>query len=166
MEQTYRMVVGVDGSVAGQRALNWAVAEAARRQHAGQPCVVLAICAWQFEPLAEPESVAIRLPDPKVAAERLIDEAVTRACEDHPEVSVATEVLDGVPHDVLVRAGDQADLLVLGSHGHNHLYTAVVGSVTEGCIRNATCPVLVIPMAHGAPTTVSDKALARSDVSS
>ena len=38
-----------------------------------------------------------------------------------------------------------ADLIVAGSHGHGALYNALVGSVTEGVMRRAKCPVLVVP---------------------
>jgi nucleotide-binding universal stress UspA family protein len=159
MEPTYRMIVGVDGSTASDRALRWAVTEAARRIRTGQPCAVQAITAWRHAPEREPESVVVRPPDPRVAAERLLDKAVGAAVEEHPDVAVAAEVVEGVPEDVLVRAADRADLLVLGSHGHSDVYLAVVGSVTEGCIRNATCPVLVIPVAREASTNARRAAI-------
>lgn len=38
-----------------------------------------------------------------------------------------------------------ADLIVLGSHGHGALYRSLVGSVSEGVLRGATCPVLIVP---------------------
>ena len=38
-----------------------------------------------------------------------------------------------------------ADLIVVGSHGHGALYRALVGSVSEGVIRGARCPVLLVP---------------------
>jgi len=38
-----------------------------------------------------------------------------------------------------------ADLIIMGSHGHSALYDLIVGSVTEGVLRKASCPVLVIP---------------------
>ena len=38
-----------------------------------------------------------------------------------------------------------ADLIVIGSHGHGAVYKALVGSVSEGIIRQASCPVLIIP---------------------
>lgn len=39
----------------------------------------------------------------------------------------------------------KADMIILGSHGHGALYRALVGNVSEGVIRKASCPVLVIP---------------------
>jgi len=38
-----------------------------------------------------------------------------------------------------------ADLIVIGSHGHGALYHVLVGSVGEGILAHATCPVLVVP---------------------
>jgi len=37
-----------------------------------------------------------------------------------------------------------ADLIVIGSHGRAGIKRALVGSVAEGVMRNAPCPVLVI----------------------
>lgn len=39
----------------------------------------------------------------------------------------------------------EADLIVVGSHGHGKLYTTLLGSVSEGVVRNARCPVLLVP---------------------
>ena len=39
-----------------------------------------------------------------------------------------------------------ADMIVVGSHGHGALYHLIVGSVAEGVLRKATCPVLVVPV--------------------
>ncbi len=38
-----------------------------------------------------------------------------------------------------------ADLIVLGSHGHGAVYRALVGSVSEGVLRHGVCPVLIVP---------------------
>jgi len=37
------------------------------------------------------------------------------------------------------------DVIIMGSHGHGALYHLIVGSVTEGVIKHASRPVLVIP---------------------
>lgn len=36
-------------------------------------------------------------------------------------------------------------LVVVGSHGHGLLRDLLVGSVTEGLLRKAICPILVVP---------------------
>jgi len=41
----------------------------------------------------------------------------------------------------------EADLIIVGSHGKGALYRALLGSVSEGVVRGATQPVLVIPSA-------------------
>ena len=39
----------------------------------------------------------------------------------------------------------QLQLQALGPHGHGAVYRALVGSVAEGVVRGATCPVVVVP---------------------
>ena len=38
-----------------------------------------------------------------------------------------------------------ANLVVVGSHGKGAMYQLLVGSISEGVLRKAECPVLVIP---------------------
>jgi nucleotide-binding universal stress UspA family protein len=40
---------------------------------------------------------------------------------------------------------EEADLIVMGSHGRGALYRRIMGSVSEGVLREAKCPVLIIP---------------------
>jgi nucleotide-binding universal stress UspA family protein len=40
-----------------------------------------------------------------------------------------------------------ADLIVLGSHGHGRVYDLLVGSTCEGVLRHASIPVLIVPSA-------------------
>lgn len=40
-----------------------------------------------------------------------------------------------------------AELIVMGSHGHGAVWDLLVGSVSEGVIRRASCPVVVVPTA-------------------
>lgn len=38
-----------------------------------------------------------------------------------------------------------ADMIVMGSHGRGLMYQLIVGSVSEGVLHKAQCPVLVVP---------------------
>ena len=138
--QTYRIVVGVDGSEGGRRALSWAVAEAARRGG-----TVQAVTAWLW---TQPDLGADLGAEHETAARQALDEAIAAARRGHPDVAVAAETAAGFAAEVLTRAAADADLLVLGSHGHSRLFHAVLGSVAEECIRAAVCPVVVVPVPH------------------
>ena len=38
-----------------------------------------------------------------------------------------------------------ADAIIIGSHGHGAVHRLLLGSVSEGVLRGAECPVLVVP---------------------
>jgi len=40
---------------------------------------------------------------------------------------------------------NNVDMIVLGSHGHGALFHLLVGSVSDGVIRQAACPVIIVP---------------------
>jgi nucleotide-binding universal stress UspA family protein len=52
----------------------------------------------------------------------------------------------GTPATAITRAAKDwpADLIVIGSHGRSGMRRAMLGSVAEGVMRNAPCPVLVV----------------------
>lgn len=50
----------------------------------------------------------------------------------------------------------KADYIVVGSHGHTAAYDLLIGSVAQGVLRKANCPVLVVPMFT--PTRVAQAA--------
>ena len=53
---------------------------------------------------------------------------------------------------ILEKARDlPADLVVIGSHGKGALKSALLGSVSQGVLRRAPCPLLVIPLAKDEP---------------
>jgi nucleotide-binding universal stress UspA family protein len=74
-----------------------------------------------------------------------LDELHTQAAVEGLEV-LALHIQGPIVDKVLDQAVEhQADLIVMGSHGHGALYEFLVGSVTSGVLRAAKCPVLVIP---------------------
>ncbi|GIH21103.1 universal stress protein [Rugosimonospora africana] len=136
---TYRIVAGVDGSAGGERALRWAVHEAASRGG-----TVQAVTAYTFDNI-DPASLAGRQQH-QVTVEQMLGAQVVAALANDPRVAVTTRVVFGNPTEVLLDSACDATLLVLGSHGHGRLFHAVLGSVADSCVRRATCPVVVIPV--------------------
>ena len=39
----------------------------------------------------------------------------------------------------------EADIIIVGSHGRGALQRLLVGSISEGILRHAKCPILIIP---------------------
>ena len=54
--------------------------------------------------------------------------------------------LNGIPEKKIVELADQekVDLIVMGTHGRSGVSRLLMGSVAEGVLRHATCPVLTL----------------------
>jgi nucleotide-binding universal stress UspA family protein len=133
-----QIVVGVDGSAAGQRALRWALAEARRRKES-----ILAVIAWRWDALDSVDTISSAAADE--AAATLARQIDAVPATERVAVPIIKQVREGRPGDVLTSAARDADLLVIGSHGHSHRLQEVLGSTAEECVRNANCPVVVLP---------------------
>jgi nucleotide-binding universal stress UspA family protein len=68
------------------------------------------------------------------------------------------EAVEGRAGDVLSTVARDADILVLGSHGHSRVWHTVLGSVSEECVRKAACPVVVVPVPQAAPHAAAEPA--------
>ena len=142
MTTRHLIVVGVDGSDGGRRALDWAAGEAGARDSA-----VLAVTAWSWDGLEFGPVTATNPTEARERATRLLDDEIRAlVARRGSHLPVASEVIEGSPADVLAEAARPADLLVLGSHGHSRVRHTVLGSVSEACVRKAPCPVVVIPV--------------------
>jgi hypothetical protein len=55
-------------------------------------------------------------------------------------------VREGEPHEAIIKQAKEqnADLIVMGSHGRKGISRILMGSVTEKTIGYAECPVLVV----------------------
>lgn len=142
MTSNYRIVVGVDGSDGGRRALTWAAHEAAARGGTLQ-----AIYAWRWDVSEVLPHAAPDVTQERERAERELAREI-EALPERSSVPIASEVVEGRAADVLTAAAQDADLLVLGSHGHGRVRHTVLGSVSEECVRKAPCPVVVLPVPH------------------
>jgi len=68
------------------------------------------------------------------------------AAAEKQGVSGEVHLLEGEARDVLPRAAVdlEADLIVLGSHGHSGLRHLLLGSVVEHVMRHSPCQALII----------------------
>ena len=62
-------------------------------------------------------------------------------------LEVALHKATGGVVDEIVRSGDEvkADAIIMGRHGHGAMYNLLVGSTTEGVLKRARCPVVLLP---------------------
>ena len=68
-------------------------------------------------------------------------------------VRVVSHVLAGTPTEGLTSLASEleADLLVVGTHARSGVVRWLLGSVAEGVVKHAPCPVLVVPPEGHAP---------------
>ena len=133
----YRIVVGVDGSPASGKALEWAIEEA--RVRGGSLRV---ITAWHYPVLGDAAGSG---PDTDVFRQSAADDQAALISAAGGERSgLSTEVIEGSAVQVLLDAARDADLLVVGSRGHGGFAGLLLGSVSAQLVHHAPCPVLVV----------------------
>ena len=138
------IIVGVDGSGHSQRALEWAMEEAAIR-HA--PLTILtvhpAIMGYFGSMVTTP--VDLEFTEQIQAAVKLeADRVLAGLSGSHPE-SVTVKAVHGFPVEEFVSASKGADLVVLGSRGAGGFTRMLLGSTAGQVVQHAHCPVLIIP---------------------
>ena len=80
------------------------------------------------------------------------EQTLTRVCEElgaHDGGPIEHETIRGDPASVLVESTQELDLLVLGSRAYGPLRHVLLGSVSARAMREAHCPVLVVPRGVG-----------------
>jgi nucleotide-binding universal stress UspA family protein len=132
-----RIVVGFDGSDNARKAL----ARAAEIANGATIAVVSATSPQKF------------LRDPAVSAEDPADvearsEALAEARKYLEEKGITGQYVTGHgnPADVIVQEAEEsgADLIVVGTRGHNLAQRAILGSVSTNVVHHATVDVLVV----------------------
>jgi nucleotide-binding universal stress UspA family protein len=74
----------------------------------------------------------------------MLEDVLEPVRQKHPGVAIESRVTEGHPAAVLVDASRGADLVVVGSRGHGEFAGMLLGSVSEHCVSNAHCPVVVL----------------------
>ncbi|CAN5897814.1 universal stress protein [soil metagenome] len=139
------VVVGVDGSDSGDRALRWAAAEAQRRNvklnvvHA-QPLPTHSMYAMSAVPdLDHERDLVVR------EGEQIIDRALEHAGDSLGELEVGRHPLVGPVADALVSFGGSRQLIVVGNRGHSYVGGLMLGSTSHQVLHHAKAPVVIVP---------------------
>src|SRR5918995_1365762 len=88
------------------------------------------------------------------AARETADKALRRALESVGRDPSEGRVFSGEPVDALVGLSSRVDLVVCGSRGYGPIQSVLLGGVSHGLLRDAHCPVVVIP--RGAATAMAE----------
>jgi nucleotide-binding universal stress UspA family protein len=132
------VVVGIDGTEASETVLAFGFDHASRHR-----VPLRAVLCWHQDPLA---AMSWR-PEPPAPerAEAWLSETLAGWRERYPDVVVHPAVVREHPVAGLVLASAAQYLLVVGSHGRHALAGTLLGSVSQGVLHHATCPVAIVP---------------------
>ncbi len=137
------IVVGVDGSRHAERALEWAMKEAAMRH---VPVTVVAVhqvpVGWMGHGVPWPKDAEL-VDSTRAAAQELTDKVLAGLTGMRPQVKV--EAANGLPAEVLLNVSADAEMIVLGSRGSGGFARLRLGSVTYQVSHHAHCPVVIVP---------------------
>jgi nucleotide-binding universal stress UspA family protein len=141
------IIVGIDGSGHSQRALEWALKEAAFRR---LPVTVLAVHQAVRDNLGFIASYPgdADLTAKAEAAARAETEKVLADLGSSRPKSVTVSGVNGIPARELIKAGEGADMIVVGSRGAGGFSRLLMGSVAGQVAQHAPCPVVIVRPGH------------------
>lgn len=137
------VVVGVDGSDVSRKALEYAFREANARGAS-----LRAVHSWAD---AQVQTSLVGLAavqsqlDAMTAQERkILEDELAPLREKYPDVKVEEIIDRDRPIQVLKENADDAQLLVLGSHGRGGFRGMLLGSTSRALLQYAPCPMMVV----------------------
>jgi nucleotide-binding universal stress UspA family protein len=133
-----RIVVGVDGSDCGTRALEFAAHEAAIRG------AILHIVSVYEDTVSTTPWPVVPLGLDQVSASAIVDESLVHVQEIEPAIVSKGEIRYGLAGKLLVSTSQNASLLVVGSRGRSEVASVLLGSVSEYCAHHSAPPVTVV----------------------
>ena len=133
-----RVVVGIDGSPAAQRALEWAGDEADR-----QRCELLVVHGWTYPYLTVDTGSAQGRDLTEVDAACTLDSAVEHAAERFATAPKPV-LVEASPSSALLATLRDGDVLVVGSRGRGALSSTIFGSTVNAVLELSAVPVVVV----------------------
>lgn len=141
------IIVGIDGSGHSQRALEWALKEAAFRR---LPVTVLTVHQAVRDNLGFIASYPGDLDltaKAEAAAQAETEQVLADLGSSRPK-SVTVSGVNGIPARELIKAGEGADMIVVGSRGAGGFSRLLMGSVAGQVAQHAPCPVVIVRPGH------------------
>jgi nucleotide-binding universal stress UspA family protein len=134
------IVVGFEGSELSEAALEFALQQARLRE-----ARVHVLYAWWTPPFS-PHATAYAGGVQEVLAEesREVQRRLDPWQDRYPDVRMVGSAVRGHPVRALSDASREADLVVVGSRAHGFFASACPGSVSQGVLHHARCPVAVV----------------------
>ncbi len=139
-----KIVVGVDGSGSSRQALAWAANEA--EVGGGE---VLVVESWHDPVLGG--SGASALHEIEVISDEAkhdLESILEGVREAHPSVHFSSILTDSRPAAAIVKAADDADLVVVGARGRGGFLGLELGSVSAKVARRSPVPIAVVRGEH------------------
>ncbi|MFJ8790632.1 universal stress protein [Streptomyces sp. NPDC102462] len=139
------VLLAVDGSPAGERAVEFAFAEASMR---GAGLLALHVWnTWGEGPGAEPAApvnVVVGIERLREEEQRLLDETLSEHLPRYPQIPVERRLVRSRIRPALIEASRDAQLVVAGARGRGGFTGLLLGSVSQALLHHAHCPVAVI----------------------
>jgi nucleotide-binding universal stress UspA family protein len=145
MIQLRRIVCPIDFSEPSRRALEYAIALG---RWYGARLTALHVVPATLPPLSSLGVTTSQALEPHVRdrlREDLLEELRRFSPPGTKQVEAEAVVREGDTAAEIARETQDADLVVLGSHGRSGVERGLLGSVTEKMLRKSGCPVLAIP---------------------
>jgi nucleotide-binding universal stress UspA family protein len=136
------IVVGVDGSKASAKAVEFAFDQA--EEHNAK---VVAVHAWTspYSTYTSGEGDLLFNQSQVEEASRLIvSESLAGAVAEHPDVEHEVRLISGQAARALLIAAESADLVVVGSRGRGGFTGLLLGSVSQSVLHHTHCPVAIV----------------------
>jgi nucleotide-binding universal stress UspA family protein len=141
--QAGTIAVGVDGSMSSERALAFAIDQAAAERR--PLTLVHAVGALERLWLDQNgHDNRIGAGAAETGSQRLLADARDKVARKDPRLDVHELLRVADPRDVLLDVARDASLLVVGSRGRGPVRSRLLGSVGVAVTRQATCPVVVV----------------------
>lgn len=140
-----RIVAAIDGSPVAERALAFAVEEAAVR-HLPLSVVIARptlSARWSGDARLAPPLDTGKAEDMRSIAEEMLAKVEKeRGRPNSADTSI--ELLNGPPAEIIEEFLRPSDLLVVGSRGIGGVRRLLLGSVSSALVQTAPCPVVVV----------------------